>query len=124
MWREPKGASRVTLGTPFVVTAADINANMLTYVAGGSVSTANFKFQVQDSGGTANGGLYIDQTERTLTLGDPYHCECQKTGRLLAEALKLEADILSQGFSLLTPLVFDDRSRLDPGHHERFGANL
>lgn len=27
--------------------------------------------------------------ERTLHLGDPYHCECQKTGRLLAEALAL-----------------------------------
>lgn len=26
---------------------------------------------------------------RTLTLGDPYHCECLKTGRLLAEALSL-----------------------------------
>ena len=31
--------------------------------------------------------------ERTLHLGDPYHCECQKTARLLAEALQLqEAD--------------------------------
>ncbi|HMM47255.1 MAG TPA: ferrochelatase [Thiobacillaceae bacterium] len=28
---------------------------------------------------------------RTLDQGDPYHCECQKTGRLLAEALGLEA---------------------------------
>ena len=27
----------------------------------------------------------------TLDRGDPYHCECQKTGRLLAEALRLEA---------------------------------
>jgi ferrochelatase len=27
--------------------------------------------------------------ERTLHLGDPYHCECLKTGRLLAEALGL-----------------------------------
>lgn len=27
--------------------------------------------------------------ERTLMLGDPYHCECHKTGRLLAEALGL-----------------------------------
>ena len=27
---------------------------------------------------------------RTLELGDPYHCECQKTGRLLAAALGLE----------------------------------
>jgi ferrochelatase len=26
---------------------------------------------------------------RSLTLGDPYHCECLKTGRLLAEALGL-----------------------------------
>jgi protoporphyrin/coproporphyrin ferrochelatase len=28
--------------------------------------------------------------ERTLHLGDPYHCECQKTGRLLAEWLQLQ----------------------------------
>ena len=28
--------------------------------------------------------------KRTLELGDPYHCECQKTGRLLAESLGLE----------------------------------
>lgn len=30
--------------------------------------------------------------ERTLHLGDPYHCECHKTGRLLAEALGLQKD--------------------------------
>ncbi len=30
--------------------------------------------------------------ERTLHLGDPYHCECLKTGRLLAEALGLRAE--------------------------------
>lgn len=29
---------------------------------------------------------------RTLTLGDPYHCECQKTARLLRERLGLPAD--------------------------------
>jgi ferrochelatase len=28
----------------------------------------------------------------TLDKGDPYHCECQKTGRLLAEALELKPD--------------------------------
>ena len=28
--------------------------------------------------------------ERTLKLGDPYHCECQKTARLLAERLALK----------------------------------
>jgi protoporphyrin/coproporphyrin ferrochelatase len=30
--------------------------------------------------------------KRTLMLGDPYHCECQKTGRLLGESLGLEPD--------------------------------
>ncbi|MGH6627648.1 MAG: ferrochelatase [Burkholderiaceae bacterium] len=30
--------------------------------------------------------------ERTLRLGDPYHCECQKTARLLAERLGLGQD--------------------------------
>ena len=30
--------------------------------------------------------------ERTLQLGDPYHCECLKTGRLLAQALYLEPE--------------------------------
>lgn len=30
--------------------------------------------------------------ERTLHLGDPYHCECFKTARLLAEQLGLRAD--------------------------------
>jgi ferrochelatase len=30
--------------------------------------------------------------KRTLLLGDPYHCECQKTGRLLAERLHLRPD--------------------------------
>jgi ferrochelatase len=30
--------------------------------------------------------------KRTLALGDPYYCECQKTGRLLAEALGLAQD--------------------------------
>ena len=30
--------------------------------------------------------------ERTLHLGDPYHCECLKTARLLAQALSLKAE--------------------------------
>lgn len=30
--------------------------------------------------------------DRTLRLGDPYHCECHKTGRLLAEALGLRKE--------------------------------
>ena len=34
--------------------------------------------------------------QRTLELGDPYHCHCQKTGRLLAEALGREVIVAFQ----------------------------
>lgn len=34
--------------------------------------------------------------ERTLTLGDPYHCHCRKTARLLGEKLPLPVDIAFQ----------------------------
>ena len=35
---------------------------------------------------------------RSLDLGDPYHCECYKTGRLLGEALKLPPERLIVSF--------------------------
>ena len=34
--------------------------------------------------------------QRTLELGDPYHCHCQKTARLLAERLTIPTDIAFQ----------------------------
>ena len=34
--------------------------------------------------------------QRTLELGDPYHCHCQKTARLLGEALGREIDLAFQ----------------------------
>jgi len=34
--------------------------------------------------------------QRTLELGDPYHCHCLKTARLLAEALGREVDVAFQ----------------------------
>ena len=34
--------------------------------------------------------------QRTLALGDPYHCHCQKTARLLSAALGREVDIAFQ----------------------------
>ncbi|MBB3911372.1 ferrochelatase [Sphingomonas desiccabilis] len=34
--------------------------------------------------------------QRTLELGDPYHCHCQKTGRLLSEALGTELVVAFQ----------------------------
>ena len=34
--------------------------------------------------------------QRTLDLGDPYHCHCQKTARLVGEALGMEVDVAFQ----------------------------
>ncbi len=34
--------------------------------------------------------------QRTLELGDPYHCHCQKTARLLGEALGRPVDVAFQ----------------------------
>jgi ferrochelatase len=34
--------------------------------------------------------------KRTLELGDPYHCHCQKTARLLSEALERPLDVAFQ----------------------------
>jgi ferrochelatase len=36
--------------------------------------------------------------KRSLVLGDPYHCECQKTGRLLAERLKVKDEFVAVTF--------------------------
>jgi ferrochelatase len=47
--------------------------------------------RAQDSGGKLVMSFH-GVPKRTLLLGDPYHCECQKTGRLLAEALGLAPD--------------------------------
>lgn len=35
---------------------------------------------------------YHGMPERTLRKGDPYHCHCRKTARLLAERLQIEVD--------------------------------
>ena len=34
--------------------------------------------------------------QRTLELGDPYHCHCRKTARLLGEQLSIETDVAFQ----------------------------
>ena len=53
------------------VTVTDITANKLTFepLTDGSGSPySSFTFQVQDDGGTDNGGVNLDQTANTLTI--------------------------------------------------------
>ena len=47
--------------------------------------------RAQDAGGKLVMSFH-GVPRRTLDLGDPYHCECHKTGRLLGEALGLARD--------------------------------
>ncbi|WP_374482033.1 tandem-95 repeat protein, partial [Zoogloea sp.] len=54
-----------------LISAADIAAGKLTYTPASNAngtSYASFTFQVQDDGGTANGGKNLDPTPNTITL--------------------------------------------------------
>jgi len=58
----------VTVGQ--AVAVADITGNHLVFTPAANANGANyasFAFQVQDNGGTANGGINIDQSPNTLT---------------------------------------------------------
>src|SRR5579862_8331962 len=51
------------------ISAADINAGQLVFTPATNASgSASFTFQVQDSGGTANGGVNLDPTPNTITV--------------------------------------------------------
>jgi ferrochelatase len=55
---------------------------------------------------------------RTLELGDPYHCECRKTGRLLAERLGLTPDAWTLSFQSR----FGKAKWLEPSTEATLGA--
>ncbi|MBO9193450.1 VCBS domain-containing protein [Rhizobium sp. 16-449-1b] len=53
------------------ISAADIAAGKLTFTAAANaagVNYANFTFQIHDNGGTANGGVDLDPTPKTITV--------------------------------------------------------
>ncbi|MCA9139722.1 MAG: DUF2341 domain-containing protein, partial [Planctomycetales bacterium] len=71
----PSQGTLLFSGSPFAannyITASDITAGLLTYVptvdsAGSSI--ASFLFEVQDDGGTENGGVDRDSTANTITI--------------------------------------------------------
>ena len=54
-----------------IITESDISLGLFVYTPpldGVGSPYANFKFQVQDSGGTVNGGVNFDPTENTITI--------------------------------------------------------
>src|SRR5207249_3430684 len=51
------------------VFVTDLNSGRFVYTPPANITgTTSFTFQVQDNGGTANGGIDLDQTPRTMTL--------------------------------------------------------
>ena len=56
------------VGTGQFISVADLNAGHLVYTAPASGSTATITFQVQDDGGTLNGGQDTDQSPNVLTI--------------------------------------------------------
>ena len=53
------------------ISVADIAAGNLKFTPGANANGApyaSFTFQVQDNGGTANGGVDLDQTPNTITI--------------------------------------------------------
>ncbi|MDB5721646.1 MAG: hypothetical protein JWP15_2264, partial [Alphaproteobacteria bacterium] len=92
------GRSAVLVGQ--TISAADILAGKLTYVAPAGVSGANyahFTFQVQDNGGTAGGGVDIDQSPNTLTFNlvasaPTFRSLIDLTGLSAADGFKIQGD--------------------------------
>ncbi|MDR3491415.1 MAG: DUF4347 domain-containing protein, partial [Gammaproteobacteria bacterium] len=57
----------VTVTLNQFISVADINSGLLVYKAPASNGTSTMTFKVEDNGSTANGGVIIDQTARTIT---------------------------------------------------------
>lgn len=74
LWFDADGAggnAAVAVTEGQSISAADIAAGKLSFTAAANangVAYASFTFQVSDNGGTANGGVDIDGTARTLTI--------------------------------------------------------
>src|SRR5205814_551636 len=65
------GFAGVSVTAGQIVSATDISAGNLVYTPaanGNGAGYASFTFQVQDDGGTANGGMDLDLTARTITI--------------------------------------------------------
>jgi Ca2+-binding RTX toxin-like protein len=61
--------NNVAMNAGDFVSVAAINAGLLKFAGGASgAGSASFTFQVQDNGGTANGGVDLDPTPNTITI--------------------------------------------------------
>lgn len=92
------------------VTVAALNGGLLRYtppVGEGSPAYASFTFQVEDDGGTANGGVNLDVVPRTMTLDvltPQIICFCPPEKAYVAHTVTLDA-VASSGLPVTYSIV-------------------
>ena len=94
------GGGRVAVTAGQTISAADIAAGKVTFVAAPTATGTNYAsltFQVQDNGGTAGGGIDLDQSPNTLTfdiaLGSSFGTLIDLTGLPASVGFKIQGDI-------------------------------
>ena len=90
------------------VSAIDIAANKLVYTPPADLNgngLATFTFQVQDDGGTANGGIDLDQTPNTITVDvTPVNDEPAGTDKTIATLEDTDFTFATTDFGFTDPL--------------------
>ena len=107
------GAGLTNNGNPVVagsvISAADIAAGLLKYTPPANVNgagQASFNFQVQDNGGTANGGVDTDQSANTITINvNAVNDAPTATG--LTQSLAIDEDAAATTLFTVAPVVAD-----------------
>ena len=107
------GTGTLTLNSIAVVagqflSAIDIAANKLVYTPPADLNgngLATFTFQVQDDGGTANGGIDLDQTPNTITVDvTPVNDEPAGTDKTIATLEDTDFTFATTDFGFTDPL--------------------
>ena len=108
------GSQTVSAGQE--ISVADINAGLLQFAPAPNAfgqAYGSFTFQVQDNGGTANGGVDLDQTPRTFTINvdvapvavNESYSTIQDTPLSIAAPGVLGGDTDANGYALTAQLI-------------------
>ena len=95
----------VALSAGQSVSAADVNAGLLKFAPAANASGASyasFTFQVQDDGGTANGGVDLDPTANTITVDVTPVNDAPVVAHAIADQLATQGNPFSLQFAANT----------------------
>jgi hypothetical protein len=95
----------VALSAGQSVSAADVNAGLLKFAPAANANGAgyaSFTFQVQDDGGTANGGVDLDPTAITITVDVAPVNDAPVVAHAIADQLATQGNSFSFQFAANT----------------------